>query len=221
MHAPCVCCGRYDDGREICPPCAEKIAVTPWGVSGLDCGDIRIPILWREAYGGPLTALVVQSKYHGLWSVARLLGRTLGSLPRPWLGSAPIAVAIPLSGSRLANRGYNQSLMIAQAAAAAWNIPVRRYWLQKIKQTSRQASLDRGQRQHNLLGSFRASQAIAGQRVILIDDIMTSGATLREAITAIRQANGTVIGAAVIARVGPMAPTQMHFSQHHAAHRPS
>jgi len=190
-------------GLELCPSCAQQIARTPWGVSGLDCGLLRIPVLWREAYGGPLTELIYQSKYHGQWAGARLLGQCMGSLPRPWLGSAPVIVPIPLSGKRLGSRGYNQSLMIARGAARGWGVAVKAQWLRKTQDTLRQAALGRSGRQSNLADTFSANQAMSGQRVILVDDIMTSGATIREAIRAIHRCGGEVIGAAVIARVSP------------------
>ena len=203
VRAGCRLCGKYKNGLEVCPDCAEKISRAPWGVSGLNCGSVRIPVLWREAYGGPLTELIYQSKYHGQWAGAQLLGRCMGRLPRPWLGSTPIIIPIPLSGSRLGSRGYNQSLMIAREAARCWGTPVKAQWLRKTQDTMRQATLARATRQSNLRHAFLATQAVCGQRVILIDDIMTSGATLREAVRAIRDRGGEVIGAAVIARVGP------------------
>ena len=193
----------YAQGEELCTGCTHRIARTPWGVSTLSIESRRIPILWREVYGGPLTELIYQSKYHGVWPIAALLGQQLGALPRPWMGPAPVVVPIPLSRRRLARRGYNQSSIIARMAARDWGISMREGWLEKIKNTPRQASLGRTGRGQNLSESFRADRAVAHQRVILLDDIMTSGSTLREAIRAIHCCGGQVIGAAVIARVGP------------------
>ncbi|MBU6142388.1 MAG: hypothetical protein KGP33_00310 [Betaproteobacteria bacterium] len=203
LHAPCRLCATYAQGEELCKSCAHRIAQTPWGVSTLSVEGSRIPILWREVYGGPLTELIYQSKYHGVWPIAALLGRQLGALPRPWMGPAPVAVPIPLSRRRLARRGYNQSSIIARMAARHWGISMRERWLEKIRSTPRQAALSRAARRENLSESFRANHAVAHQRVILLDDIMTSGSTLREAIRAIHCCGGQVIGAAVIARVGP------------------
>ena len=177
-------------------------------MSTLGVAGSRIPILWREIYGGPLTELIYQSKYHGVWPIAMLLGQQLGALPRPWMGPAPVAIPIPLSGKRLARRGYNQSSIIARMAAQCWGISMRERWLEKTRNTPRQATLDRTHRRENLSGSFRAHQAVAHQRVILLDDIMTSGSTLREAIRAIHHSGGQVICAAVIARVGADSPNK-------------
>ncbi|MBU6303864.1 MAG: hypothetical protein KGO79_00425 [Betaproteobacteria bacterium] len=206
LRAPCRLCGNYGQGAELCTRCTHRITVTPWGVSTLSVEGGRIPILWRELYGGPLTELIYQSKYHGVWPIALLLGQQLGSLPRPWMGPPPVIIPIPLSRRRLARRGYNQSSLIARVAAQHWGIPMRDRWLEKIRNTPRQAALGRASRRENLSDSFRARQIVAHQRVILLDDIMTSGSTLREAIRAIRHCGGEVIGAAVIARVGAPSP---------------
>jgi predicted amidophosphoribosyltransferase len=85
-------------------------------------------------------------------------------------------------------------------------------WLRKTKPTARQAGLHRDERLANLFGSFSASEQVAGRRCLLIDDIMTTGSTLREASRAIHTSGGTVIAAAVIARVkNPSRAITHHF----------
>jgi len=194
-------CGAYAQGSEICQTCAEQVKNTPWGVASLLFSNRRIPVLWREQYGGPLTPIIYGAKYQGAWGQARLLGACLGDLPRPWLGSPPIVIPVPLTNRRLGMRGYNQSQMIAAEAARRWGLTLKARWLSKTKSTLRQATLSLSERRQNLCESFQAHADLAGHRVLLIDDIMTTGATLREAIRAIDRAGGTVISAAVIARV--------------------
>lgn len=201
LYAPCRLCGTYARGEEVCAACTAKIQQQPWGTSSLALDACRIPVLWREAYGGPLTDIIVRAKYFGDWGAARFLGQLLGRLPPPWLGPAPTLVPIPLATQRLANRGFNQSQFIAQSAARAWRAPSQIRWLRKTRTSARQASLHREDRQKNLAGLFLASVRLCDQRVVLIDDIMTSGATLREAARAVSEAGGLVIGAAVVARV--------------------
>lgn len=191
----------------------KGLAQTPWGVSTLSTHDARIPVLWRESYGGPLTDIIYAAKYHGQWASARLLGRCLGRLPKPWLGSAPVAVPVPLTASRLASRGYSQSHLIAAQAAREWRIAHASHWLIKSRHTLRQASLARHERASNINDSFIATASIAGQRIVLIDDIMTSGATLREAARAASQAGALVIAAAVIARVHDKRPRRLAAKQ--------
>jgi ComF family protein len=161
----------------------------------------RISVLWRERYGGPLTETIYRAKYRADWGGAKTLGHCLGKLPKLWTGQAPIVVAVPLAGQRLASRGFNQSHWIAWAAANDWGFEFQSRWLEKIRQTDRQATLSKATRQQNLINSFQANRAVAGKRILLIDDIMTTGATLKQAAQAIGSAGGLVIGAAVIARV--------------------
>ncbi len=161
----------------------------------------RIPVLWRETYGGLLTDAIYRTKYQGDWGKARMLGKTLGQLPKPWLGAKPTVVPIPLAGSRLAKRGYNQSQIIAAQAAKQWGLEFEGRWLTKHHATPRQATLDWQARKTNLSNAFDASPNLAGKRILLVDDIMTTGATLKEAIRAVSQAQGQVVAAAVIAHV--------------------
>lgn len=201
VRSPCMLCAAYAGGSEICQACAQQVKSTPWGVSSLGFSGRRIPVLWREHYGGPLTPIIYGAKYRGDWGQARLLGACLGALPKPWLGNPPVVIPVPLTNKRLGARGYNQSQMIAAEAARHWGLALKPRWLKKTKHTRRQATLSLSQRGQNLCESFQAHANLAGQRVLLIDDIMTTGATLREAMRAIDKAGGTVISAAVIAHV--------------------
>ncbi len=201
LGSPCLLCHHAAGGEAICATCTTALRQTSWGVTGLTVDQNRIPVLFRESYGGLLSDAVIRSKYLGDWGHARWLGECLGSLPRPWLGDPPVALPIPLSDQRLADRGYNQSVFIARHAAKAWALQMAPRWLRKTKRTARQAGLAREERLANLYGSFWASEKVAGQRCLLIDDIMTTGSTIREAARAIHARGGIVIAAAVIARV--------------------
>lgn len=210
-------CEAYAHGSELCAGCEQKVLQTAWGVSSISQGATRVPVLWREAYGGILTDAIYRAKYQGDWGRAKLLGKVLGSLPQPWLGTKPMVVPIPLAGSRLAARGYNQSQIIALQAARQWELDFKGRWLHKQRPTPRQATLDWQSRKTNLAHAFIADPALEGRRVLLIDDIMTTGATLKEAIRAISKARGQVIAAAVIARVpkDQRTVTQKILYKHH------
>ncbi len=212
LGSPCLLCDESADGAAICDRCAGTLRQRPWGVTSLSIADHRIPVLFRESYGGPLSDAVIRAKYLGDWGHARWLGQCLGQLPRPWLGDSPTVIPVPLSDQRLANRGYNQSIVIARQVAKAWGLSMAPRWLRKTKPTARQAGLHRDERLANLFGSFSASEQVAGRRCLLIDDIMTTGSTLREASRAIHTSGGTVIAAAVIARVkNPSRAITHHF----------
>jgi ComF family protein len=201
FRAPCAICSRPASAQTICRDCAQKIARTRWGFSSLSLEDHRIPVIWREPYGGVLTETIYRSKYRSDWGGAKTLGACLGQIPNLWLGAAPTAIPIPLADARLASRGFNQSHHIAASAARHWGLEFQGRWLLKTRTTDRQASLSKQTRSENLIQTFSARPAVKGRRILLIDDIMTTGATLKEAARAIAHAGGLVIGAAVIARV--------------------
>lgn len=201
LGSPCILCHQAAAGAAICDRCTNTLRQSPWGVTSMAIIGHRVPVLFRESYGGLLSDAVIRAKYRGDWGHARWLGQCLGQLPRPWLGEPPVVIPVPLSDQRLADRGYNQSIVIARQVAKAWGLEIAPRWLRKTKRTARQAGLHRDERLANLFGSFRASEQVAGRRCLLIDDIMTTGSTLREASRAIHTSGGTVIAAAVIARV--------------------
>ncbi|MDO4905443.1 MAG: ComF family protein [Lautropia sp.] len=112
-------------------------------------------------------------------------------------------VPVPLSGARLAERGFNQSLEIALALRSASPIPLpplRNDWLQRIRHTRSQSSLDARTRHQNLRGAFRAAAGLHGKRLALIDDVMTTGSTLIEAARELKAAGAAEVIALVVAR---------------------
>lgn len=211
FRSPCTICQATESPQPICSQCTSALSATRWGVSPLHVPPepelestnepaCRFNVLWRETYGGLLTQAIYRAKYGHDWGAAHQLGLRLADMPQLW-GCSPLLVPIPLSSQRLAQRGYNQSLCIARAAGRAWGLPVQPRALRKTRQTERQAALALQSRTENLRFAFQARDTIAGHEVLLIDDIMTTGATLREAARAIRSAGGRVIGAAVVAHV--------------------
>ena len=201
FRVPCAICSRPACPQTICPDCSQTIAKTRWGFSSLSLKEQRIPVIWRERYGGALTETIYRCKYRADWGGAKTLGLCLGQIPGLWLGEAPTAVPIPLADARLASRGFNQSHLIAASAARCWGLEFQGRWLIKTRSTDRQAELSKENRSANLVNTFTARAPIQGRRILLIDDIMTTGATLKEAARAVQDAGGLVIGAAVIARV--------------------
>ncbi|MEN9760457.1 MAG: hypothetical protein RI906_283 [Pseudomonadota bacterium] len=112
----------------------------------------------------------------------------------------PLAlIPIPLSAERLAQRGFNQAQAIAQALAESCGAPVNNQLLRRARHTSAQAGLDLGQRQENIAGAFQC-RAASPARVALVDDVMTTGATLRAAALALQQAGAHTIINLVFAR---------------------
>ena len=160
-------------------------------------------------YLPPLDRALVALKFGQQLQLARPLGGLLMEHlladPAQPLQQVDALVPIPLSGPRLAERGFNQSLQLARgmrAHAPSACPPIRTDWLLRVRDTARQSSLPRAQRQKNLHGAFSAPapDRVAGQHLALVDDVMTSGNTLNEAAQALLAAGAASVMALVVAR---------------------
>jgi ComF family protein len=126
-------------------------------------------------------------------------------LNAPWVedtvAQADCVLPIPLSAERLAERGYNQSLLLARQLAAT---KTEAQLLLRTRHTPAQRTLPRAQRLANLTGAFAVdplrTAEVRGKRVVLVDDVMTSGASLHTAAQALREAGARHISAVVLAR---------------------
>lgn len=120
-------------------------------------------------------------------------------LPEAWALDA--IVPVPLHKRRRRRRGYNQSALLAEALSARTGVPVREDLLRRIRYTKTQTALNAKRRMRNLRGAFEASPEAKGMRLLLIDDVRTTGATLSECARALRAAGaGTVYACAACER---------------------
>lgn len=111
----------------------------------------------------------------------------------PWL------VAVPLHRARLVERGYNQAGLLANALGRRLKLRVSHRCLLRARATAAQARLGAVARTHNLLGAFQAGAALRGERVILVDDVATTGSTLQACAAALHEAGTRCVGALVVA----------------------
>jgi ComF family protein len=154
-------------------------------------------------YAYPWAGLVARFKFEGepAWA-ATLAALVLEAPPAAGeIAAADLLLPMPLSPRRLAARGFNQALLLARGLAPARTDPGL---LLRLRETGPQAALDRKQRQANVRGAFgleplRHAQ-VRGKAVLLVDDVMTSGASLHAAAAVLRQAGAARVAAAVVAR---------------------
>ena len=171
-------------------------------------------------YGFPWHRLIADFKFNGRVELAGLLAQRLhaalvqaalvqagliqAALIQAGEASATLVLPVPLSARRLAQRGYNQAWELARRVAALTRLPARADLLLRPWETAHQADLNRSARQSNLRAAFmvdpRHRAALQGQRVALVDDVMTSGATAREASAALLRAGAAAVEVWVIAR---------------------
>jgi ComF family protein len=103
-----------------------------------------------------------------------------------------VVVPVPASTARIRSRGYNQAALIAAACARSLGVPVDPLALIRLRETRSQVGLTRLERLENVVGAFAADPArVTGAAVLLVDDVYTTGATLRECLTALRAAGAS------------------------------
>jgi ComF family protein len=187
-----------------CPRCAE-----PTGEHAVTCRRCavdplpldRVVAAWR--FGGQLASAIRRLKFAGRAHIAR----DVAPLWAPVLAAAvaerdAIVVPVPLHWRRRWTRGYDHAWLLARHACALAGIaaPVRA--LRRIRHAPAQSTLPAAERARNVQGAFAAGSAgaIAGRAVVLIDDVMTTGATLAAAARPLRRAGATSVTALVLAR---------------------
>ena len=188
----CPRCARPSPGSAVCGTCLKrppKFAAT----------------LAACSYAFPLDRLVQALKYDNRLALAEPLGDALAaavlrapaSYPRP-----DALIAVPLAAARQRSRGFNQSIEIARVVARRTALPLV-FGLERVGDAPAQASLPWTQRRRNVRGAFACRLWFAGRHLALIDDVMTTGATLEEAAKALLQSGAARVDAWVDARTAP------------------
>lgn len=230
----CAFCGRAPaDGtfpRGICHTCSDSVRpIEPplcqrCGLSfpGLNSGTTDIcgrcladPPPYERArfgvqYDGELRRALVRFKYYQMLSISRALsGILMEAFHRHFSPNQfDLIVPIPISKRRLLIRGFNQSAILARALSAHTGIRVDLTRLRKVKETHPQVGLPRSERVANIRNSFGVSRPhrIQGRRVLLVDDVATTGATIAEAALTLKRSKAAAVDALVLAfRAAPSA----------------
>lgn len=189
------------------PRCGRCAVVVQTGVPYCSsCLLTPVPVdqtLAAVPYAYPWAGLIAEFKFREHTGWAHTMAVLLRSAPwvEPALEQAHCVLPMPLSPQRLLQRGFNQSLLLARALEPA---KLRSDVLLRIKDTAPQSSLPRGERLRGVQGAYALEPAHAaslnGQRVVLLDDVMTTGASLFEAARVLRRAGVQHITAVVLAR---------------------
>ena len=200
---PCVGCGR--GGHWLCPACVAAIAPAPARQDRL----APLADLWVVGvYADPLKRAIDRFKFKGQRRLAEPLGRLLivtyrrQTQARP--GAVPdVIVPVPLFPSHQAERGYNQSALLARVLGRGVGLPVIDGPLRRIRDTPQQARLNAEQRKRNVVDAFSCQPrhpALVGRSILLIDDVCTTGATLVECAGALLAGGAKEVRALVLAR---------------------
>jgi len=196
----CRVCGRHfvglpaplacDACRRQPPPVDRARAVAAYR-DGMRAAIHALKYRGRTAVAAPLAALLADRG-------GRLLGDAVGLPP-----ALDALVPVPLHPARLAERGFNQAALLAAPCAAAWGRPLLTRALVRVRPTRPQTDLDADARRENVAGAFavRRPAEVAGRHLLLVDDVLTTGATVRAAARALRDAGAASVGVLVLARV--------------------
>ncbi|HKB78832.1 MAG TPA: ComF family protein [Thermoanaerobaculia bacterium] len=223
LHASCVVCDGELPWKErkasCCAACWSSLAAIrgvkcdscamPWSAGGegfrcLSCLDDPLPVGWTEAWGhyrGSLARLLHAFKFerHDFLDapLAELLESTLrerGDL------DFDAVVAVPMHRAKLRQRGYNQAELLARKLSRRIGIPYDGALLLKERDREPQSTLPRGERARNVRGLFAAGATAKGRAFLLVDDICTTGETLRACAGAIRKEGASRVCAIVVAK---------------------
>ena len=207
----CLLCGAACRSN-LCRPCAAslprlaeercRICATPLE-SGTTCGACleRKPhfdsVTAAHPFVFPIDALVRNYKYAGNLALAPLLANRIA---RVVCGHVDAIVPMPLAPERLRERGFNQAHELARHVARALQLPVLPSACRKVTETPPQAALPWDERARNVRGAFVCDIELTGKRIAIVDDVMTTGATLNELSRNLKRAGAASVCGWVLAR---------------------
>lgn len=207
----CVGCGQR--GHWLCPAClrrVERLALPACGVCGQPadpaapahgCGRAAlVTISAAGVYAGPLRQAVHALKYNGRHGVAATLATLLAPPLAQLVREGDLLAPIPLHPARERERGYNQAAILASELRYLLPLDLATAALRRTRATADQVTLSGEQRVRNVRGAFAADSSIVkGRRVWLLDDVCTTGATLRAGAQALRAAGAREVRGAAVA----------------------
>jgi competence protein ComFC len=201
----CILCGAELSGDDkLCKDCQETIYsnaldYSPSARTFEHAAETAVLLPYHET----CRTLVHSFKYHGMPSVAFLMGAMMARKSWARFSKFPSAllVPVPLHPQKLKERGYNQSLKLAEGFAAFTGLEISENLLSRLVYTGTQTALGQEERRQNVQGAFVYSgeTALNGRPVILIDDVMTTGSTLAECARALKDGGAGDIAISVVA----------------------
>jgi ComF family protein len=183
-----------------CAACEEGVPPR-----GLFCSGCAVSVLEAEGdgavfeYGGAVATAIARMKYAGRFDLAGRFGEVMGATAAA-MPAVDVIVPVPLHPTRMVERGFDQAALLAGPVARRLGVRLAAGGLARTRVTAVQASLDREARGANVAGAFRCEAGLDGLRVMLVDDVRTTGATLAACAEAVRRAGAREVCSLVLAR---------------------
>lgn len=211
----CLVCGRVRREDGLCPACRAELpwnhcacprCARPQSHAGVCARCLARPPAFDSAWSPFRLEPPVQHYIHGLkyqarWGPAALLARLMAEAATARVPAGALLLPVPLHRWRLWRRGYNQSLELARHLARALPLELVPRAARRVRATEDQIGRSAAERRRNLRQAFAVDPVVSGRSVILLDDVMTTGATLHELARACRRAGARELQAWALARV--------------------
>lgn len=189
----CVSCGA--GGSWLCSTCVDQVVFfePPWPAFMDELGPLQ-GVRCAAHLSGPLREAIHHFKYRGLRALGGALGQMLHDCwdADPW--PVEVIVPVPLHRQRERERGYNQSVLLARELERHTGLPVAEGALLRVHPTPPQVGLNAVERAENVRNAFRCrTEDLRGKRVLLLDDVLTTGATMRSCAKALLDGKATAV----------------------------
>ncbi len=191
-------------------PCCPRCSLPYPAEKGSDhlcepCLRQAPPFSWAAALGlyqGSLRTAVHRFKFSGAIGLDRPLANLLAEKLKERVEDfqPDLLVPVPLHPARLRQRSYNQSLLLARQLSRHWQVPTAHRLLMRTQETPSQQGLSADIRRRNLKGAFSLLHPLCGKRILLVDDVLTTGATARECSRVLLSGGASAVSATVLAR---------------------
>lgn len=208
----CLLCAAPALRRPLCEACHRRLP----RLTTLRCPQCALPTTQGElcggclahppaydsvtaayAYGWPLSTVIQQFKYAGNLALTRLLAEAMLDAAPP---EVDLLIPMPLAPARLRERGFNQALELARVASRLSKTPVAAAACRRVRDSAPQAMLPWHERAKNIRGAFVYAADLSGLRVAVVDDVLTTGATLNEIARTLRKAGAAEVHGWMVAR---------------------
>ena len=209
----CLCATCWGGISFIRSPLCDRLGIPlPYDTGGLQVSAAALanPPRYDRAravavFQGPMQKLIHGFKYSDRHDARRLFGRWLATAGTALLSDAEVIIPIPLNRWRLLERRFNQAAILANQLSRLSGVPTAPLALIRIKQTAPQVGMTANERQLNVAGAFAVPKlrrdSIKGKRILLIDDVITTGATLNAAARALKSVGAARVDALALAIV--------------------